>query len=313
MDGIEKLYKRLTLKLMFNLHEIEDDYDVFVAFETMNNRGKSLSNLELLKNRLIYLTTLFDDSELDRKDKGNLRKNINDAWKEIYKQLGRNPNRPLADDEFLRAHWTVYFQYTRRRGDDYIKFLLNKFSAKNIFDKRTIDIEQEVAEPIEDADEFDEDEEEIVEEPILVSKLAPIEIRDYVHSLKDFAEHWYTSFFPYDSDLLTDDEKTWINKLNRIGIVYFRPLVAITLLLHRQTTAKDRVALFTEIERFIFLIFRVAGFNSVYRSSHYYNKARELLKGTIDINDITDDLMITIDDDKNAIINNFNARMSRHF
>ncbi len=52
MDGIEKLYKRLTLKLMFNLHEIEDDYDVFVAFETMNNRGKKLSNLELLKTDL---------------------------------------------------------------------------------------------------------------------------------------------------------------------------------------------------------------------------------------------------------------------
>ena len=41
---------------MFNIHEIADDYDVFVAFETMNNRGKKLTNLELLKNRLIYLT-----------------------------------------------------------------------------------------------------------------------------------------------------------------------------------------------------------------------------------------------------------------
>lgn len=28
---------------MFNLHEIDDDYDVFVAFETMNNRGKRLT------------------------------------------------------------------------------------------------------------------------------------------------------------------------------------------------------------------------------------------------------------------------------
>lgn len=49
---------------MFNIHEIEDDYDVFVAFETMNNRGKKLTNLELLKNRLIYLTTLYDTDKL---------------------------------------------------------------------------------------------------------------------------------------------------------------------------------------------------------------------------------------------------------
>ncbi len=74
---------------------------------------------------------MFDDEQLDNKDKGQLRKNINDAWKEVYYQLGRNQNHPpLADDEFLRAHWTVYFQYTRRKGDDYIKFLLNKFSSK---------------------------------------------------------------------------------------------------------------------------------------------------------------------------------------
>ncbi len=50
IGGIERLYKKLTLRLIFNLHEIEDDYDMFVAFETMNNRGKKLTNLELLKN-----------------------------------------------------------------------------------------------------------------------------------------------------------------------------------------------------------------------------------------------------------------------
>ena len=55
-DGLSELYQKLTLHLMFNIHEIEDDYDVFVAFETMNNRGKRLTNLELLKNRLIYFT-----------------------------------------------------------------------------------------------------------------------------------------------------------------------------------------------------------------------------------------------------------------
>ena len=63
IEGINNLYLKLTLKLMFNIHEIDDDYDVFVAFETMNNRGKKLTNLELLKNRLIYLTTLYSDEK----------------------------------------------------------------------------------------------------------------------------------------------------------------------------------------------------------------------------------------------------------
>ena len=132
LPGLEKLYRKLTLFFMFNLHEIQDDYDVFVAFETMNNRGKKLTNLELLKNRLIYLTTLFDETRLDEINREQLRKNINNAWKEVYYQLGRNQNSALSDDDFLRAHWITYFRYSRKRGDDYIHFLLNKFSAKSI-------------------------------------------------------------------------------------------------------------------------------------------------------------------------------------
>lgn len=297
--GIENLYKRLTLKLMFNLHEIEDDYDVFVAFETMNNRGKRLSNLELLKNRLIYLTTLFDNEQLDEKDKEQLRKNINDAWKEVYYQLGRNQNGPLPDDDFLRARWSIYFQYTRRKGDDYIKFLLNKFSSKNVFDKHTVIIENEIAEPYIDNEDFDDEDivENIEEESILVSKLAPIEINDYVNSLKELAEYWYYSYFPYDSDSLSEEEKRWINKLNRVGIGYFRPLVAISLSLNNQTTVEERILLFKEIERFIFLCFRVAGYNASYKSSYYYNKARDVLQRKASLKSVADDLMETIDND----------------
>ena len=135
MEGLSNLYLKLTQRLMFNIHEIDDDYDVFVAFETMNNRGKKLTNLELLKNRLIYLTTLYANDKFDELDKSNLRKQINDAWKEVYYQLGRNEKTPLSDDEFLRAHWISYFSYSRKKGDDYINFLLGKFSAKNIFKK----------------------------------------------------------------------------------------------------------------------------------------------------------------------------------
>ncbi len=47
-----------------------------------------------------------------------------------YYQLGRNKKVSLSDDEFLRAHWIMFFQYSRQKGNDYIKFLLNRFSAK---------------------------------------------------------------------------------------------------------------------------------------------------------------------------------------
>ena len=133
IDEIELLFKKVTQNLMFNLYEISDDFDVYVAFETMNNRGKKLSNLELLKNRLIYLTTLYNEEELKKDDKQALREKINDTWKEVYYQLGRNKQNPLNDDDFLVAHWIMYFQYTRQKGDDYIKFLLKKSLLLKIF------------------------------------------------------------------------------------------------------------------------------------------------------------------------------------
>ncbi|NMA30685.1 MAG: DUF262 domain-containing protein, partial [Candidatus Methanofastidiosa archaeon] len=315
LEAIESLYKKLTLKLMFNLHEIQDDYDVFVAFETMNNRGKRLSNLELLKNRLIYLTTLFDDEQLDKQDERQLRNNINDAWKEIYYQLGRNKDHPLADDELLKAHWTTYFQYTRRKGDDYIKFLLEKFSPKNIFEKHPISIENEVAEAgIEDEDFADEELFENTEEnAILISKLIPKEINNYVNSLKEISKHWYYTYFPYDSDELSDEEKQWLNKLNRIGIGYFRPLVAMALSLGDGVEIRERIPLLKEIERFIFLCFRMAGYNASYKSSYYYNKARELSQGKVSLQAVADDLMETIDKNLNSIIVNFIARTDSRF
>ncbi len=49
LEAIASIYKKLTQKFKFNLYEIDAEIDVFVTFETMNNRGKPLSSLELLK------------------------------------------------------------------------------------------------------------------------------------------------------------------------------------------------------------------------------------------------------------------------
>ena len=133
---LEETYEKLTQRFMFNLYEISDDFDVFVAFETMNNRGKKLSDLELLKNRLIYLTTLYENEEVKKNDKIKIRDNINKAWREVYYQLGRNKKSPLNDNEFLRAHWLMYFKYSRKRGDDYIRYLLDDFFSRKKYLKK---------------------------------------------------------------------------------------------------------------------------------------------------------------------------------
>ena len=106
VEEIEIVFKKITQHFLFNTYEISEDIDVFVSFETMNNRGKALSYLELLKNRLIYISTLFNAEEEVKK---RLRRDINSCWKTIYHLLGVNKERRLYDDEFLMAHFDLYF------------------------------------------------------------------------------------------------------------------------------------------------------------------------------------------------------------
>lgn len=315
LEAVNTLYKKLTQRLMFNLHEIDDDYDVFVAFETMNNRGKKLTNLELLKNRLIYLTTLYDDEVFDEKDKSALRKKINDAWKEVYYQLGRNKSVPLSDDDFLRAHWIIYFRYSRKRGDDYIKFLLSKFSSKGIFEKAPVLVETEAESVISD-DVTDADDTEVTEteeqEIIEVSKLQPKEIEDYVNSLKDMAKYWYGTYFPFESANLTPEEQKRVDRLNRIGIGHFRPLVT-AVISRRDISANSRVKIFEAVERFIFVAFRLGNFNASYGSSDYYRAARQVYVKETDVDELCKEIYDRTTNDIDFATQNFVTRIEKYF
>ena len=288
IDGVERVFKVLTKQMKFNLFEIDKkqcEFDVFAAFESMNNRGKKLSNLELLKNRLIYLTTLYTEQELDQIGKQSLRKDINDAWKVVYAQLGRNKNRPLDDDEFLYAHWVMVFPYSRKGAGDYVRFLLDDYFSIKKIQRLSGNIEGIESVQILKDQEVSEEEDDDVVQPI-VSSLTPQNIKEYVISLKDASVKWYESWFPTDSNVnLEPDERLWLDRLNRIGISYFRPLVTSSLL-STNINSSERVELFKKIERFIFLAFRCMSAQSNYKSSEFYSSARRILSGEQTITDV---------------------------
>lgn len=286
-QGLETLFGKLVNRLQFNIHFIEDDFDVFVAFETMNNRGKKLSNLEILKNRLIYLTTIFPNNALSVEEKAQLRSDINSAWSEVYYELGRNKNHPLNDDEYLKNHWILYFKYSRQKGDDYIRFLLNDFfTARTVYGAKT---GFEESFPNEEHQPYDIESDENNSIEVIDSedgKLYPIEISEYVKSLKNVAQYWYYSFNPEESPY-TAEEKKWMDKLNRIGINYFRPLVVASFI-NKAVTSEQRVKLFISIEKFIFMCFRMARYQSTYLSHMFYRYARELMHGETTVDAIID-------------------------
>ena len=191
------------------------------------------------------------------------------------------------DDEYLKNHWILYFKYSRQKGDDYIRFLLNDFfTARTVYGAKT---GFEESFPNEEYQPYDIESDENNSIEVIDSedgKLYPIEISEYVKSLKNVAQYWYYSFNPEESPY-TAEEKKWMDKLNRIGINYFRPLVVASFI-NKAVTSEQRVKLFISIEKFIFMCFRMARYQSTYLSHIFYRYARELMHGETTVDAIID-------------------------
>lgn len=111
-----RVSETIMRQLAFDFRVLGGDFEAGVVFETMNNRGKPLTILEKLKNRLMYLAgTLKSNAsnESERREfevsKDRTRQDINEAWREIYRRLASAPDAdPLDEDEFVAAHLSVY-------------------------------------------------------------------------------------------------------------------------------------------------------------------------------------------------------------
>jgi hypothetical protein len=159
------LFKKITTSLQFDIREIDKDLDVQAVFETMNNRGKPLSTLEKLKNRLIYLT---EKLSVNNEDKINLRKKINDAWGKIYTCLAQNPDLILDEDIFLSAHLSLY----RKPKESTFSEKLAEEKVFQMFCNKS--------------EKYDLEDNGEKEEPVSYSK-----INDYILKLSEIAPVWY--------------------------------------------------------------------------------------------------------------------------
>lgn len=146
---LKELYTKITTNLRFNEYVLPAELDEYVVFETMNNRGKPLSELEKLKNRLMYLNSklplFYPDGSLPaengnaayllKQQNQNLERDINTSWITIYNALGANKSNPLSDEDFLKNHWIAYFdKYNRSEAEAYSGYLFDEqFILQNIY------------------------------------------------------------------------------------------------------------------------------------------------------------------------------------
>ena len=127
-DDLPGLYQKIVAQLQCNLYEIETDAELGVIFEVVNNRGKPLTDLEKVKNYLLYAASTLEDSTA-------LAKPVNGAWSVILSQLMAAGLVSSADeDRLLRAHWLAHYNPQSRdwKGSKSIK---GKFDLRTYIDK----------------------------------------------------------------------------------------------------------------------------------------------------------------------------------
>lgn len=250
-EEINLIFSKATQRFVFNAYEISSDIDVFVAFETMNNRGKPLTTLELLKNRLIFISTKICNS--DRKQKEiKLREVINEAWKAAYHYLGKNTKFTINDDEFLEI-FSSYFYLTiinriptpkegvpdneRRRFEismrNFNRFLLNElFSQKRIFKDTS---------PAIDVD---------------LPDITELFIYNFAIELKNSIKLYYQIVTPSDSEF-NNEEKIILEQVNRL--LDNRPPLLMYSIYKKETEPKTRIRLMKEVEKFYFILSLFSG------------------------------------------------------
>lgn len=248
-DELEKLYVLLLKNVRFDFKVLDADLDIFMVFETMNTRGKKLSDLENLKNRLIYLATLFyhiDDENASSKANNVLRDVIVVGWKNIYRELGKSKRLMDSDDTLLRHHWVMYYDYDRKRA---------KFYADDIFEKK------------------------FTVSAVISGALKRNKIEEYVSSLENTAKWWFIINNPsHELAIKTVGNQAILDvliRINRLKFRFFAPLLFAGLQ-NKSATLEEEIDFLEAIESYIFLIFTLSYRRSNTGSYHFQTLAHRL-------------------------------------
>lgn len=185
VDRKRQVANTLMTCLTFDFRVLGSDYNSGIVFETMNNRGKPLTLLEKLKNRLMYLvsTIPFDGEEESREmfedDKTTLRTEIEEVWGDIYRALASNPESdPLDEDEYVAAHLSVY------------RAPKESVYSKSVAESRLFKMFCSNAERYPKSERIDEDDIDAVVGATKEEKVTVDKIRKYVEDVAAFAKPW---------------------------------------------------------------------------------------------------------------------------
>ncbi len=248
IETLEKMFDTLIKKMLFSVVGLNDNrIDPFSSFETINNRGKDLSTLELLKNRLHFVAhKICDGKKLEK-----LQQEINDTYTLVYHDLRQFEDAHL--EGFLK-HFVAYY-----------------YGEKGDFKKRLLEMEFNAHKRYTDNTNFNEEYEKI--DDLLFYLSYSSKVWNFLHTLDEKS-----------ITLIVDDNKKLeieitpkmcgllekMRRLNALNDNAFLPLLLSLLTIQRAGkstneqpyTTKELEGLLEHLERFGFLIYGVAGKNT---------------------------------------------------
>ncbi|MEJ8625842.1 DUF262 domain-containing HNH endonuclease family protein [Helicobacter pylori] len=232
---LNKLLDALTKKMLFSVVELNDDrIDPFSSFETINNRGKDLSTLELFKNRLHFVAHKICD---EKEELENLQKKINDTYTRIYHDLRQFKDTHL--DSFLKHFVAYYYGESGKKFKE--RLLETEFDAYKKYD----------AYPYDEYEKINE---------LLFYVSCSSKVWYFLHTLDD--EELRIEITPKIRDLLGK-----MQRLNALSDNAFLPLLLSLFTIQRvgknggkqPYATKELESLLEYLERFGFLVYGVAG------------------------------------------------------
>ncbi|ABF85036.1 DUF262 domain-containing protein [Helicobacter pylori] len=245
---LEKMFDALIKKMLFSVVGLNDNrIDPFSSFETINNRGKDLSTLELLKNRLHFVAhKICNGQKLE-----TLQNEINDTYTRIYYDLRQFEDTHL--DGFLK-HFVEYY-----------------YGEKGDFKKRLLEMEFNAHQRYTDNTNFNEEYEKI--DDLLFYLSYSSKVWNFLHTLD---EKSITLIVDDNKKLeieITPKMRNLLEKMRRLNALSenaFLPLLLSLLTIQlvgrsaneQPYTTQELEGLLEYLERFGFLVYGVAGKNT---------------------------------------------------
>ncbi|GAA9674590.1 DUF262 and DUF1524 domain-containing protein [Helicobacter pylori] len=249
IEALEKMFDALIKKMLFSVVGLNDNrIDPFSSFETINNRGKDLSTLELFKNRLHFVAhKICDGKKLE-----TLQKEINDTYTIIYYDLGQ-----FKDDDLERflKHFVEYY-----------------YGEKGDFKKRLLEMEFNAHKRYTDNTNFNDEYEKI--DDLLFYLSYSSKVWNFLHTIDEKA---ITLIFNDNKKIeieITPKMRNLLEKMRRLNALsdnaFLLPLLLslFTIQLVKKSankqpyTTKELEGLLEYLERFGFLVYGVAGKNT---------------------------------------------------